>query len=408
MTTRDERQALCIERWKEAKCQGSITAATGFGKTNVAMMAIQRMVKKWPSLSVLIVVPTDVLKVQWTEVLGRKNLIKNCNVQIVNTVIKNTYEVDLLIVDECHRLASDSFQEVFTCVKYKFILCLTATLSRLDEKEWIIKQYAPVCDEITLAECKRNGWVSKFTEYKVLIDVDLTEYVAINRTFTSHFAFFNFEFDTAMGCVSDRSKKLAYAKSLNCSVKEVSMNAAQFIRALKSRKEFVQNHPKKVEVAQMIIKAFSDRKIITFSQTAEMAESIGLGAVYHSKISKKKRGLIIEGFNKAESGVLNTVKAADEGLDVSGLSVAITLCGSSSQIQRLQRLGRTIRVESADKHAFAFHLVIANTMEEEWYRKASKSLPYISISDCELDSLLSGELEREEIKDEKSKHLFRF
>jgi hypothetical protein len=37
------------------------------------------------------------------------------------------------------------------------ILCLTATLQRLDGKEVLIKQYAPVCDSITLSEAQGEG-----------------------------------------------------------------------------------------------------------------------------------------------------------------------------------------------------------------------------------------------------------
>lgn len=209
-------------------------------------------------------------------------------------------------------------------------------------------------------------------------------------------------------CATDYNKKLAFAKETGCSVKDVSLHAAQFIKALKARKAFVQNHPKKVEIARDIISAFPDRKIITFSQTAKMAEAIGVGGVYHSKIPKVKRDKIITEFNNAKTGVLNTVKAADEGLDVKGLSVGIVLCGTSSQIQRRQRLGRSVRLSDSYSDSFMFHLVIAGTMDEEWLRKSSKGLSYVSLYDYELPDLLSGNLHREETFNEKQKHLFRF
>ena len=47
--------------------------------------------------------------------------------------------------------------KVFKCVNYKNILCLTGTLERLDGKEELIKQYAPVCDRITIEEAEENG-----------------------------------------------------------------------------------------------------------------------------------------------------------------------------------------------------------------------------------------------------------
>lgn len=97
----------------------------------------------------------------------------------------------MLILDECHLFASDTFSEVFTVVEYKMILCLTATLERLDGKEILIKKYAPVSDTIPLKEAIANRWVSPIKEYVVLLDVDLTEYKELDRKFNSYFSFFN-------------------------------------------------------------------------------------------------------------------------------------------------------------------------------------------------------------------------
>jgi superfamily II DNA or RNA helicase len=37
------------------------------------------------------------------------------------------------------------------------ILGLTATLERLDGKEYIIKEYCPVCDEVTIEDALQNN-----------------------------------------------------------------------------------------------------------------------------------------------------------------------------------------------------------------------------------------------------------
>ena len=64
---------------------------------------------------------------------------------------------DLLVIDEAHLMASETFSRIFECVNYKNILCLTGTLERLDGKEELIKKYAPVCDTITINEAEENG-----------------------------------------------------------------------------------------------------------------------------------------------------------------------------------------------------------------------------------------------------------
>lgn len=40
-TSRDIRQEKCVEKWVKAKCKGTLIAATGFGKTRVALMCIK-------------------------------------------------------------------------------------------------------------------------------------------------------------------------------------------------------------------------------------------------------------------------------------------------------------------------------------------------------------------------------
>ena len=78
------------------------------------------------------------------------------------------------------------------------VLGLTATYERLDGKEETIKKYCPVIDKITIQEALFNDWVSKYKEYLVLINVDdIEEYKNLNKEFTSHFEFFNFDFDLA-------------------------------------------------------------------------------------------------------------------------------------------------------------------------------------------------------------------
>ena len=116
------------------------------------------LLKKNPDLDVLIVVPTKVLKDQWmNDYLIPHNLVKNCRIAVINSAAKDVTTCDLMICDECHLFAAESFSHVFTCVDYSMILCMTGTLERLDGKEELIKHYAPVCDTITLEEAEKEG-----------------------------------------------------------------------------------------------------------------------------------------------------------------------------------------------------------------------------------------------------------
>lgn len=98
--TRDDRQKLSCKRWVEAGGRASVVACTGYGKTRIAMMIIQSLYKRNPLLNVLIAVPTEVLKEQWQKELMINKLFHVCKVEIFNTIVKNTYIVDLFVIDE--------------------------------------------------------------------------------------------------------------------------------------------------------------------------------------------------------------------------------------------------------------------------------------------------------------------
>ena len=370
----------------------------------MGLIAIKALLKKYPQFRVLVVVPTTTLKNQWQIQLDEWGFTFNAEVQIINTVIKHDWTCDFLVIDEVHRVNSDDFSRIFKCVKYKLILGLTATFERLDGKHIIMQKYCPIVDNISFMECLANGWVSDYKEYVVLLDVDnIEEYKALNREWTEHFEFFQFNFELAMSMVKLNvgwKNKLAYRDSLYQGddekkkkeiLQSINYHSVRFMQTMQQRKSFINNHPKKIEIARRIIEARSDKKIITFSNNVNMAEAIGYGDVYTGRVSKKRSSTMIEEFNLAETGVLNTCAKANEGLDVKGLSVAIILGTDSSETKARQRRGRTVRKED-DKIAEVFYLVIKDTVESKWVKNNHKTdKNYITIDEFGLDKVLKGE-----------------
>ena len=402
--TRTERQREAVKKWIANKGKGSIEAATGFGKTNMGLMSIRALLKKYPQFRILVVVPTTALKTQWQSKIDEEGFSFNAEVQVINTVIKHDWTCDFLILDEEHRYNSDDFSQIFKKVKYKIILGLTATFERLDGKHVIMNKYCPIVDNVSFMECLANGWVSEYKEYLVLIDVDdIQEYKNLNKEWTEHFEFFQFDFDKAMSMVKQGvgwKYKLAYRDELYQGNDEnrkkeilgaINFHSARFMQTMQQRKSFINNHPKKVEIARKIIEARSDKKIITFSNNVNMAEAIGIGEVYTGRVSKKRSTTMIEEFNASSCGVLNTCAKANEGLDVKGLSVAIILGTDSSETKARQRRGRTVRKEG-DKIAEVFYIVIKGTTEEKWVKNNHKTdKNYITIDEKGLEQVLRGE-----------------
>ena len=389
-----------------------------FGKTRVALICIKRFLAKNPSSSVLVVVPTQNLKDQWYGLL-LTNELPYVKVEIVNTItLKNSdvvYDYDLLVLDELHVYAYDQFSRVFDKVKYKIILGLTATLERLDGKHKLLEEKAPVFDKIEITECMQNGWVSNFKKYKVLIDVDLTEYKVATKEFYDHFSFFNFDFNKAMSCIGPKGflGREALLRTICTDPdkyrevrKENTLHAAGFMRALQARKKFIANHPKKIEIANKILECRKTSKAITFSPTIKIAEKIKYGGTLHSGQTKKKQNLSLEEFANLESGCINTSKSLDVGSDIPGVNLGIILGIDSSKTRLVQRIGRVIRY-APGKEAEIFVLVLNNTVECEWARRSSDVSSYITIDEDNLDCVLNN-LPFKEKKEQSFNSTFRY
>ena len=400
--TRDERQDEAVSKWIKNKGKGTVVAGTGVGKTVIAIKCIKKLLTKYPNMSILILVPTELLKNQWIEELKKWGVCANITVKVMMGASKKEHTCDLLIIDEAHRINSVLIANTFKVVKYKLILGLTATFERLDGRHEILAQYAPVCDTITLQEALINGWVSKYTDYVVLIDVDDIEiYKQYNKEFVQHFEYFQFDFNKAMSMIGpkglhnrlqlrDQMCPNGSKEEKSKILKDITYHATGFIRSIQNRKKFVQNHPEKLRIAEEIIKHRPDQKIITFSANTKIAESFSSGYIYTGKEGKKKNKMTLEEFSALPSGCLHSVKLAEEGMNLPDLSVGIMLGVNSSKTKAIQTLGRVIRL-SKDKTAEFFTLVINDSIETEWMNKSKSDNNFIMIDVENLMHLLKGE-----------------
>lgn len=385
---RNERQNLGVRKWVGNGCRGTLMWATGVGKTRTGIKSIKLFLTKNQNKKIVVVVPTEYLKVQWMSELAKNQLYHDVDVEIINSAIKLNDKIDLLVLDEVHRYASDQFYDLFKMRDPTLVLGLSATFNRLDGRHELLNKFCPVCDVITIKEAIENKWLSPYKEYKVLLDVpDIEDYRELNRQFINTFSIFEFDFNLAMNCLTNIIYRRAYAKKLGMSNPDLDAIVFTWNRALKGRKSFVMNHPLKLEVTRKILDARPNSKAITFSATIKQAEEIKRGFVVHSGKTKKKNRVTMQEFANVKSGVINTAKSLDEGADVPGLNLAIVLCNTSSQTQKTQRVGRVIRYEEG-KEAEIFTLVIKGTNEESWFNTSSAGKSYIEISLEELDDIL--------------------
>lgn len=364
----------------------------------MGILAAARFQKGNPTHSILVVVPSDNIKVQWIEELAKAKV--KADVVTMYLASRYKYECSLLIIDEAHKTLAPTLVKLFDNIKFKVILGLTATFERVDGREKILAKYAPVIDSIPLKECVDNGWLSKFVEYKVLIDPpDLEVYNKINREFHEHFAFFNNEFDTAMKMSTDWHARYAEAKRRDANNwqemnKLIMMHAAGFSRTLQARKKFIYNHPKKIEIASLILQHRLDKKCITFSQTIAMAEELakysGIGTVYSAKDTLKKGRQTLESFKSQDKGCMHAILRLNEGFNDVKIAVGIVLAFNSSVNSSKQRLGRIIRANNPSEIKENFTLVLRGTQDEKWAQNSLSGRDFIVIDEQGLRNLLEG------------------
>lgn len=414
--SRTERQEQGVQRWVDNKLCGTLNWATGVGKTRGGLMAISRFLKKNPTKSVIIVVPSEPIQRQWNQELIDWNLFQQCSVKTMSDTSVNKYSCTLLVIDEIHKVGAPTLLNIFKNVQYTIILGLTATFERLDGKDEIISKKCPIVDTISVEEAIENKWLADYREYEVLIEPeDIDVYKEVNKEFYEHFSFFNYDFNLAMKCATDWKRRSELAKErcredqsedFKTVNKQILVHAMGFSRTLQARKKYIYNHPKKIELTNLILENRQDKKCITFSATIAMAEKIKYGAVYSGKDSVKKGRMNLQEFVQQDGGVLNTVMKLNEGFNCPDISVSVILGFNSSSTTKKQRVGRVIR-QKEGKVAEVFTLVLKGTVEEEWFRKSTNSGRYIPISEENLIDVLQGRPFNPK-KKKQTKMIFRF
>lgn len=402
------RQEELIDTWVKHKCRGTLVCPTGFGKTRLGLIAIARFQKKNPEKNILVIVPSDAIKIQWIKEIQNREL--KADVRTYYDTSKHKYEASLIILDEIQKVAAESLYNTFYNISYRGILGLTATFERLDGRDRLVSKYCPVIAEVSIDEAVKKGWLSNYREYLVLINPDDIEvYNKLNREFNEHFAYFNYNFGLAMSLATNWQARIAYGKEHGFTKeqnKELLIHAMGFNRTLQGRKKYINNHPKKIEIANLILSHKKDKKCITFSNTIAMAEKIGYGQVYSGKDSTKKGRIKLEEFIGQPVGVINSVRRLVEGFNDPSISVAIFLGFDSSKSKKTQSIGRVIRSQEG-KIAEVFNIVIRNTVEQTWFANSCINKDYITIDEQNLVNLLEGK-EFVKKKNKQTKMKFRF
>jgi superfamily II DNA or RNA helicase len=377
------KQKSDIDKWISSGAKGYFEWCTGSGKSYLACLAIKLCNERHPDKQINVVVPTTVLQEAWID--DKKGHIKvhglkNVNVFVINTYVKETHDCALLIIDEVHTATgakSKHFNTVIDRTKYNWILCLSATLEK-EHVNFLHKKGIGCISKLTADEAVNNGWLSPYRILCVPIelgDEDRERYDKMHKEFNKHFATFNFDFEFAMKCVTNKDARQELATKLGWQVNRIDAAVFNWNRNMRLRKEFLYHIETKIDAAIEVTKVLGMQTIL-FGQSIAGADKIKLAlgdkcVEYHSKITAKtlKDNLKRLRDGRTKVDYISSAKGLEAGFDLPNLQLGITWSRTSKALRATQTLGRILR-KVEGKTAYFIELYVPDTQDENWLKKS--------------------------------------
>jgi superfamily II DNA or RNA helicase len=272
-------------------------------------------------------------------------------------LVSESAERLLLIADECHRYGSPENAKAIA-VPSAATLGLTATAQR-DFDDGVEAVLIPALGEIffdySLLDASKDGVVSPFELANVQVPLLATEEEQIDQL--------------------SRAIGRAASEGDDEKVKVLAIKRAGVSKRAASR----------LPVTVRIAEQHAGSRILIFHEDIESAELItrilqqrGTPALaYHTKIASEVRRDNLRLFRSGVAPILVSCRALDEGVDIPEVSVAIIAAATSSQRQRIQRLGRALRKVEGKPLAEIFTLY-ATASEGSQLRVESERLSEIA------------------------------
>lgn len=440
-----ERQQLGQNKWKSAKDLGlshkngwgTLEWFMGVGKTFATCDIFNKMLQRNDAYNFIVTVPGTENELQWRTAIKEFIPIRyQQNVQVYSaTKLMLLFDegkylkCTLFVIDELHEYYTDDRLRVINpnYVQTTFCLGLTATYEDIKNRHKALMDVLPVIDKIDEFEAVREGYVSKFIEYNLsvnLTDAESQKYDYYTNSIGTNggkFGKWN-QIETANKLLTDTSFVFALAtqygwtKTMDLSVQanaDIYNNyspakligyAKAYMNAVRDRKDLLYSATNKLIKAREIAIKFENLKTIFFSQSTNFADALCSTinnyyrdnnivtdtipcVVYHSQLQtliytdssgkQKKKGKVvlkreaIENIRTGRARRISTASSLDKGFDVQDIKLGVTTSGTQNPTQASQRKGRSIRIDfyEKDNTVLIINLYVPNTVDEYWLKK---------------------------------------
>ncbi len=370
-----------LREWQEnafplwwAKKRGIIKVVTGGGKTVFAIHCLKKYLEEEPNKSILIVVPSIALLDQWYEgiSLNFKNkdialngggeqitdLSKVCITTIdslKNIISKVEQQSTLLIVDECHKIGTEKRGEMLAG-NWHATLGLSATPERdYDDNFYIIIK-------------------------KILGDI-IFDYDYIDAREDEVIVNFKLLYAYAEMTEAENDKYKDFTKKIQRRAATIggnNMNDYPLKMLIFNRARMVKNSKNRIPSGVKLLQKYKRDSWIVFTENKKQAKEFNKiinkkgykSAIYNTDIDNAEREENLNNFKSGNLNVLVSCTALDEGFDMPEADGAMILSASSSKRQRIQRMGRVLRI-TANKENALIVTVYSSKTEFEKLREES-------------------------------------
>ena len=354
-----EWQTRALQNWENAGRTGIVAVVTGAGKTLFALTCIDRYRRTVPAATVLIVVPTAALQEQWLDEItsffdipveqvvlltGRRRIrLSQINLAVINTasqleVNEETPPV-FLVVDECHRAASESFRNIFR-IPADATLGLSATPERQYDDGFetiLVPALGPVIERYSYADALRDGVIVPFSVRNIVFEFDAEEQAQYDKL----------------------------TKSIRLAIDRHGVESEEAVRLLLRRSRLSNLSLTRIRLAATLVGQNRGKKILLFHEDTEACDLLTqilnehklAAAVYHSKIPMSRRLAALADYRSGRAKVLVTCRALDEGFNAPETEVGIVAAATATYRRRIQRLGRILRPASNKESAVIYSIV---------------------------------------------------
>ena len=379
-----------LRQWQEkafplwwAKKRGIVKVVTGGGKTVFAIHCLTKYLEEEKDNSIFIVVPSIALLDQWYEGLqktfGDKDIslngggehlevISKITISTIDSVKNIIHKFDasntLLIVDECHKIGTEKRGETLTN-NWHATLGLSATPERdYDDNFYIIIK-------------------------KILGDI-IFDYDYIDAREDEVIVNFKLLYAYAAMTEDEEEKYKKFTKSIQRRAATIggnNMNDYPLKMLIFNRARMVKNSKNRIPFGVELLQKHKRDSWIVFTENKKQAKEFNKiinkkgykSAIYNTDLDNAEREENLNNFKSGNLNVLVSCTALDEGFDMPEADGAMILSASSSKRQRIQRMGRVLRITANKENALIVTVYSSKTefdkLREESNRYKLEGVP---------------------------------